>query len=1144
MTAPPHPFAPTLQASTSMYLPHPTVALDLLPPYHGFAFQEKDLSNEIIRPHDAFSGAALEAAQEWQDRRRQALKAERRRDPPPQGFSFLSLPTESSAESSQEATPQEIICAPLPAQKRSAVAPIWKSRTNIPPATALLGTVALFRPTLPERQAGLELHRRQRRQRYPPPAPPREGPTKEEVEDYVDTLRDNVEPSKKIEEALQMLDSPTTYAKKFRARAEAARTGTPQPKSSAPVTLTVPLQRATYMKLADTAQQRKPGRRTQKSRGVDNEAVEEEEEGVDPNVNAIKLLFERMKKGQLDDTEPGDAQEEREEARTDEEGIRGAAGSDRLPYTAWQARQVSTGDRPAGLSSSFHSLCDIVPHSARFSFSATNMFDIPRPVFDQVPRGSARSVAALIRRPASESGQGPELPPEVAKHLKWLLYKEEYDRTLIYTEEQETSPIPYYGSFVAPPGEPALVERLRHPPALRDVDILHRGVDAALDRTIAEVLALQEQRPPRESTPLVTAPNPVDTFYTEVMKAKTAMFEEYAALHGQLRSRLDLFQEEKRARLEVLSQFISCKYPKPCRCLLWDMEILEESNVELEPAVPPTCVFVSVVLSLSHVIQTDLLERRQRELDGLKKVLDCLYLSSYVYERFVEDERRQWQKLVLYHQYCMQLASRHHPTAATWCEERGLETLEEGDDDEVESAPPPACHKNNAAVLPPPTTTPQKLELKAMRRSRLQFLGPNDSPFCSYVKFLEVIITTVLEQDGRQNVITQEKRAVSRLLGRMCCSFAQASLLTQERERREHTEVASLLENEAIQRDFIEWQAVVPGVRMLEEERFARQDLLAVEVVKAEGAARRGYEQIMSECTTEYLDLWRRIHNELLVLKRNQMTETEERELVQDWALEAPRQYVESEQSRHRMKVMVEREREYSLLTRCFTWMKVIYIPARDRLELYEEYWARQQLLLFMEEGAKRIRLMYDCEGQRIALFERKLVGEEDTEAVKASMRKRRHTSSRRRQRPAAAGLDLNIRRRMVSNLSDFATTDEIADIFSNDHAIQQHTMGILYCYAPTPSEGVEPQRVRREGRVFVFSRSRIECRLSNCIVQSPEITVDYWEAQRKLLIVACKERLKRRRTSLLTNKGSLTFRKFCSFSSRCPYLTVGEDNN
>lgn len=1019
MTAPPNPFLPNIQATTTIYIPHATKAIDALPPYHGLTFQEKDIENGIVRPHDVYPGAELRRVYEEEEERKRVAQLQNQK-----GFSFLSIPSEESGSSKQTLHSTKTDDEALIVKTRP-TNPIWKSKTNIPPSSALLGSVGLFRPTIPEHKAGMEFHRRQRRQQYPDLT---EGGTKPppvsraEAEDYMDALRgDAVERNTDLDAAMDMLMSPEEFVQHYQSAQRQKEGKSQNHTATAQTTLTLELKPESYKKWAAN---RKGSKRAVRRRKMPASGAEE---GGDPNINAVKQLFHSMNRAHGGSDAEEETSEEEEET-SDVEADKTEGHCDHASAAA------ANGYRAAA-----HASLEPVNVNSveRFSPSARHMFDLPHAQFEQVPRGTA-CIPTVNGRPklAHKSNEiVSQLSPEGLKLLRWIFYQEEYERTLLVTEEQECNPIPYYGSFVAAAGDAAFQERMRRPPELRDVDRLHRGVDEAIDKAVADVLALEEQRPPRENALKERRPSPQELFFKEVVKTKNLIYNSFASLHGNLKARLELVQEEKKARLAVLGEFISCTYPKPCPCLLLDMEILEESGVELEPKVPPACVFVSAVLSLSYRLHDDLLAKRQIELDYMKKQLDCLYFSSFVYERFVDDESRQWGKIVLYHQYCMQLASKHHKAAALWCREKGLDTLEESDEENAEgggetcsSSSPAAAGAGEAAVA---TKSPQRnpnrlvgglhrMDLKAMRRSRLHCRGPNDSPFCSYLKFLEVVIGTVLEQDGREMVITDEKREVAGILQLMAFSLAQSSVLEQEREDRERLEGEELQGLERMFRELVEWDAAVSGAKLGEYERFARQDLLVIEVRNLQAAALEGAQRIANECSAEYTELWRRIHNKLLILERHQLTREEELQIVNGWASEEPRQFIYTEQSRHRMKVMREEERKRSFIQNCFLWLKDVYIPARDRLEFGQETSERSRIVVYMEEDAARIALMAEYAFQHNVLFERVLLGAPEQERI--------HTP-----RLEPVPNDLNIRLQVISDLNLFTSSDELADIFQYD---------------------------------------------------------------------------------------------------------------
>lgn len=1090
--APSNPFFPTIQTTTSLYLPHATVALDLLPPYHGYSFQEKDLENGIIRPHDVLSGEALrdawdkaekEARRKMDEKQSKNVTAEgglgglqKKRLPRYEGFGLLcceesqntfTIPEakDEIAESSKGATALSATvtgekgAVSIVGDKHSELSGgVWKAPTVIPRATALLGSLALLRPTLPEQKEGLEYYRRQRR--YPDPS-------------FVDSSPKNVtdpaaplsclelteHQSEIIEKALMLLESPKSFKKRFEEEALKKQTEKGLKKDSKATAVLPPLPPVLSVPVCrpDSGKNRHFGAPKKKrchrhlsvkddrlvlKHSADQGKVEESEAGEDinPNEAAVKACFRSWK---------AEASEEKEK-----ENQGGMVKEEDGPKPVTWIRNPLRSRSTSSSSTTCSSYCtprsqisenvdEVVSLSSHYtpthlSPSAARMFRLPAK--SEVPRGSAapREELACASLPRDEK----EAYELVEPRLRWLLYQEQYERVLLETEERESNPIPYYGSFTAKPGDAFLQERLNRSVPLRNIEDLHYQVGSTAEKVVQDLLSgngdlamSQSRKGPEVATQEATL---LERSLNTALKEKQSIFENFVSLFDCFKQRLLLVKEEKKARLALLSQFISCKYPEPCRCLLWDMEILEESGVELEPAVHPSCMLVSAVLSLSHAIHEQLLAEREKELGFMRLEFECLCSATFSYEHFLLDEARQWKKLVLYNQYSLQLASRHHRSASAWCQERGLPSLEgvpeeEEQEEDASSDSSEGGHSCTAADLNPQEdessvgpkiATPAPLlsqnchDLKQLRQSRLHAIGPNDSPFCSYLKFLEVIITTVLESDGRQTIEQAEAARAACIASKMADSFTLASFYTQLRGARETEELEELFERENLLRERIEYEGLSFERELLALESRARCELLASEI---EGVIRDGLEGARiiiethwNECVVDI----RAAYAARLQLQRAKLTKQEELALVKQWGVEAPIQYIQCEQSRLRMTILNEEEAGFTHLYDGFEYIRVNYLQPRDEIVYRLEANEREMIRLQMEEDLLRLMMEAEWSRQQGVLVERVMIGEEDVLATAEY--------SKNHQQEA----ELNLHRHIVAELGQFAHLDEVADIF------------------------------------------------------------------------------------------------------------------
>lgn len=1063
MTTPSYPFLPTIQSTTTIYLPHDKKAIDVLPPYHGYAFQEKDLEHGILRPHDVYSGDALH-----QEYARLAKRAEEKAAgrggvaQQLEGASFLSCPSDHSEEIptvagmrplregsddvySKESGGQSQ--HPESTWHRKHVHPVWKAKTRIPQSTLLLGTVASFRPTVAQHHAGLALHRHQRHQRYPAmnqvddeeeaEVPRASSSTSGASRHANDATSKPLEEGQMewVEKALAALDPPEVFARRLLAQDRGGCESAP------------PLGQQTI----PTAHLEMTADHSSRSPMLPSVSTSFMTSGEDPNAAAIKKLFKSMRgrsvEGKQDEGDSETCDEGEQEEGDDEN------------------QQVVSQQEPSGVSTqeaqhtAAHPLALAPPHlpPSNGVCPAGNQNTqqkqplrlAPAPPPRRLPPSSSEMVVphGVVNAAVEAVLAGTSMDQETTRHMRWLMYEEMYELSLLGTEERETNPIPYYGSFVGQTTDAALKERQRHPLELHSMDQAHQRIHHLLDGLTASDPSSSSSV--TEQTP-VKVHSALDDVWKEVVECKTTMFNDYVKHFTDFSERLALIREEKEERLALLGLFVSCKYPEPCRCLKWDMEILNDlSGVALEPAVPLPCVMVSAVLSLSHTLQASLLAERAAELEHMKNLSDCMYTSMFVRQCFVEDERRQFAKLLFYHQYCLQLGSRYDPSAAEWCRLRGLDTIDEpAEEEEEESAGDdyqgstdqleqdqdddgrPTQQEGDEVVVEvvPPTPLPAEvpsdtvpkqkprrafpLDYKQMRRSRLQFLGPDDSPYCSYAKFLEVIITSVVEKEGRAAVVNAQKEARSAIEEEFAASYETCVLHTMEREGREAMGVDEVFEMEALHRERLTWEADAPFQHLYMMERETRIARLAVEVREAEMAAVAGVAEITEECTKEFRELWRAIHNQLLVLQRKGLTRLRERQLVKEWAMEEPVARLGNDESRHRMTVMRWEMQEREPINHQFLWLRDTYMSARAEFERLEEA-AREHLSTFMDETDARRDIERTYARQRRALFEPVFCSAEPD-----SHHLRRHD-------------EFDLRRSVVHDLCKFISTDLVAEVFS-----------------------------------------------------------------------------------------------------------------
>lgn len=549
----------------------------------------------------------------------------------------------------------------------------------------------------------------------------------------------------------------------------------------------------------------------------------------------------------------------------------------------------------------------------------------------------------------------------------------------------------------------------------------------------------------------------------KALEEKHHIWNQYNKYHGHLTARLHLVKEEKKARVEVLAQFISCNYPRPCRCLLWDMEILEESAVELPPAIPPSCVFASMVLSFGHHrMQETLVRQRQRVLDTLHKKMSLEFIAFSTRELFVKDEQRQWEKMCLYQDFCMHLASRRDIAGHEWCtrkalpslwngemtpkrfetEKEGIQEEEEGkqekhnmsivkhyeDGEKAEEGHPeesgvgmasltgPPTEEENGAVSscagagscdapsgasssssslspspslllasaprtiaplsvlspsPPqrgavedscdrsaPMARQRRYEHAVLRYCRLHTVGPTDSPFCSYLRFMEVVITSVLEQEGRESIERKEAETVSSMQQEFCVSIACTSFISKERMTRIEMQAEELERREELMRQYLTLVSFTFLRDLHAIEKESRKTLIRTLLYEmhftAEKVCRRMagdlFHEYINECRTQQVEWWE--------LRRRHMSNEEVASLVSRWGIEGPLEHLQEKEIRLRLRIVGEEAEKWKNDLEVFMLTQTEYFLPRDRDIQRQEGRARRLLEMEAEEDVARVRIL------------------------------------------------------------------------------------------------------------------------------------------------------------------------------------------
>ncbi|KAH8609578.1 hypothetical protein ERJ75_001188800 [Trypanosoma vivax] len=319
---------------------------------------------------------------------------------------------------------------------------------------------------------------------------------------------------------------------------------------------------------------------------------------------------------------------------------------------------------------------DIVPGGARGSFRPRLPFVSAlekRKLQPLAPRDKTCVNLGVIRDEVLRAGQTPiarwsscrqRETSALERSIYWLVYEEEQMRKLLLTTAFINSPLQCYYTHEEVNDYVRLCSWSYDPPlALRDEDITEMtgaALDNLFQRIKLEVVAPVRNRGQctgSRGSVLTLLQNScsVDGAFREYLEGKKQIEMEYMRQLETWKELIELVAEEKEARVSLLGQFISCQCPVPCNCLLWDIEVLEESAIPLEPAVQITCLFVSIVITERTTLENDLLEERRCELMKMDAQRRLLITAFDTLDNIRKEETKRFTSLLDFHNFSVNM---------------------------------------------------------------------------------------------------------------------------------------------------------------------------------------------------------------------------------------------------------------------------------------------------------------------------------------------------------------------------------------------------------------------------------------------------------------------------------------------------------
>ncbi|RNE97784.1 hypothetical protein TraAM80_09144 [Trypanosoma rangeli] len=266
------------------------------------------------------------------------------------------------------------------------------------------------------------------------------------------------------------------------------------------------------------------------------------------------------------------------------------------------------------------------------------------------------------------------------RSLHWLMYEETRERALIVSTSLAMSPVQCYNTRTSADVLPSW--RFAHEPPITTSDaelmkMVKNAFRRVLKRTQGETTSPQHLEVEEAACRQRDIVEPWSRrcrkleITQEMLQGKLMIWKEFMQRLEVWRQLIEVVREEKVARLFLLGQYVSCSTPLPCKYLRWDLELLEESAIPLEPEVNLVCLFVSIVIGENAFLQNSLLAEREEGLSALSGQYRLGFLAFEGIQHIRRDEAERFEMLMGYHAFCMKLASEesihatvrlsHHP---------------------------------------------------------------------------------------------------------------------------------------------------------------------------------------------------------------------------------------------------------------------------------------------------------------------------------------------------------------------------------------------------------------------------------------------------------------------------------------------------
>lgn len=600
--------------------------------------------------------------------------------------------------------------------------------------------------------------------------------------------------------------------------------------------------------------------------------------------------------------------------------------------------------------------------------------------------------------------------------LRWVLYEEMYERQLIQNEEENRCPIPWCssGSLVIQQDGSRIVH-LHDLPFSETADLearITQSVDAAVARfrVCAEEGPLEvyhgETAEGGEGTPSVS--ELILTIVAGVTAEKEEILTEALQHHRVLDDMWHLFVDEKAQRVALLGKFVSCEIPQPCRCLLWDWEILEESAIPLAPRVDVICLFVSTVVGNYEIVQDAILAEHQRTLDVLLPKMNEGFIAQYVYERYCEDEDKEWSRLMEYHSYCMtEAASRGCEDATLWVAKHIEEPM---------LYPRLHCGPNEPTLSPTLYERPPPI------------LGSMDSPFCTYHNFMELASTVKSLLRNRGRVGEAEGCERKRLEGTLNTRWRTLEMVDNRQQGHE----------QLVAEEHKTWCQLMRvfnrGARSIARDQYEQVEsdvALLIHQLSVEQLSHQA-EVSMASLEDQYFEEWRKIslveceqRRWREVDARKKLSVSESAALARRWILEDNLVYAQGEENRLRERILAEEQAVWSTVEAEVRWFTMEFYVSYSRIVMSHRD-AMSIFSLELDEVLAREEIIQRRFEEHEGLFQRIQLKPVSHLAVEPG-----DDAATELARELINHKDFDLRWLLVSNLNDFLEVETILHIFT-----------------------------------------------------------------------------------------------------------------